>query len=164
VIIQRFAVDWNPLDYQCMADHFNDFIKCYTGGENNRGCCIGGGVVGLLGICQNLCDGTQDYPDGPLDKLQYTICTPWIGVISPCNHDSLKQMITNQTGECLMYGPVLTGIWTSVNWANTGPYSYGYSEAFDISDLDEGRHDSSNDSVEHVTGESQQYVPYHYLL
>ncbi|KAF7631174.1 DB domain-containing protein [Meloidogyne graminicola] len=70
----------------CLLKCNSDFISCYTGGNNNTKCCAEHGVVGIYGICQDFCDGT-DYHDW---DPRYVVCGPVKKIISKCNRDSIK--------------------------------------------------------------------------
>uniref|UniRef100_A0A915CQ88 Domain of unknown function DB domain-containing protein n=1 Tax=Ditylenchus dipsaci TaxID=166011 RepID=A0A915CQ88_9BILA len=72
----------------CEGNHINEFVKCYTGGQDNTQCCHDAGVSGFYGMCQDFCNGTNPQLWA---NPAYTICKFKVDDISKCNHDGVRK-------------------------------------------------------------------------
>uniref|UniRef100_A0A915D4A8 Domain of unknown function DB domain-containing protein n=1 Tax=Ditylenchus dipsaci TaxID=166011 RepID=A0A915D4A8_9BILA len=64
---------------------FNQWIKCYANGTDNRECCIARGVTGEYEKCLDFCNGMDPKY---MPSSIYTNCQEMRQPISQCNHDS----------------------------------------------------------------------------
>uniref|UniRef100_A0A915DHN1 Domain of unknown function DB domain-containing protein n=1 Tax=Ditylenchus dipsaci TaxID=166011 RepID=A0A915DHN1_9BILA len=76
-----------PTTERCLGKFINEYIKCYTDGQDNSQCCDDAGVSGLTGICQQFCNGVNPKTWA---NPAYGICKSERDEISNCNHAAVK--------------------------------------------------------------------------